>query len=58
MPRGRPHASCLRQVESYLKYGHGRPGICLGDEKTEAEGVPSQGGRGDALLRRMPPYLT
>ena len=25
---------------------------------TEAEGVPSQGGRGDAPLRRMPPYLT
>ena len=27
----------------------------LGDGQTEAEGVPSQGGRGDALLRRMPP---
>ena len=25
---------------------------------TEAEGVPSQGGRDDALLRRMLPYLT
>ena len=34
------------------------PGVCLGDGQTEAEGVPSQGGRGDALLRRMLPYLT
>ena len=33
-------------------YGHGGPGVCLGDGQTEAEGVPSQGGRGDALLRR------
>ena len=39
-------------------YGHGGPGVCLGDGQTEAEGVPSPGGRGDALLRRMPPYLT
>ena len=39
-------------------YGHGGPGVCLGDGQTEAEGVPSQGGRGDALLRRMPRYLT
>ena len=31
-------------------YGHGGPGVCLGDGQTEAEGVPSQGGRGDALL--------
>ena len=38
-------------------YGHGGPGVCLGDGQTEAEGVPSQGGRGDALLRSMPPYL-
>ena len=38
--------------------GHGGPGVCLGDGQTEAEGVPSQGGRGDALLRRMPSYLT
>ena len=39
-------------------YGHDGPGVCLGDVQTEAEGVPSQGGRGDALLRRMPSYLT
>ena len=39
-------------------YGHGGPGVCLGDSQTEAEGVPSQGGHGDALLRRMLPYLT
>ena len=38
--------------------GHDGPGVCLGDGQTEAERVPSQGGRGDALLRRMPPYLT
>ena len=35
-------------------YGHGGPGICLGDGQTEDEGVPSQGGRGDALLRYVP----
>ena len=39
-------------------YRHDGPGVCLGDGQTEAEGIPSQGGRGDALLRRMPPYLT
>ena len=39
-------------------YGHDGPGVDLGDGQTEAEGVESQGGRGDALLRRMPPYLT
>ena len=33
-------------------YGHGGPGVFLGDGQTETEGVPSQGGRGDALLRR------
>ena len=31
-------------------YGHGGPVVCLGDGQTEAVGVPSQGGRGDALL--------
>ena len=35
-------------------YGHGGPGACLGDGQTESEEVPSQGGRGDALLRRNP----
>ena len=39
------------------EYGHGGPGVCLGDGQTEAEGVSSQGGRGDALLRRMSPHL-
>ena len=40
-------------------YGHDGPGVfCLGDGQTEAEGVPSQGGRGDALLRCMSPHLT
>ena len=37
------------------EYGHNTSGVCLGDGQTEAEGVRSQGGRGDALLRRMPP---
>ena len=32
-------------------------GVCLGDGQTEAGRVPSQGGRGDALLRGMPPPL-
>ena len=59
MPRGRPHASCLRQMESYLKdTGMAGLAFALGDGQTEAEGVPSKDGRGDALLRRMPPYLT
>ena len=35
-------------------YGPDGPGVCLGDGQTEAEGIPSQDGRGDALLRRMP----
>ena len=39
-------------------YGHGGPGVCLGDGQAEADGVTSQGGRGDALLRRTPTYLT
>ena len=39
-------------------YGHGGLGVCRGDGQTEAEGVSSQGGRGDALLRRMPAYMT
>ena len=40
------------------RYGHGGPGVCLGDGQTEDEGVPSQGGRGDALYRRLFPHLT
>ena len=35
--------------------GHGGPGVSLGDGQTEDEGVPSQDGRGDALLRRVAP---
>ena len=34
------------------------PGICLGDCRMEALGVPAESGRSDALLRRMLPYLT
>ena len=39
-------------------YVHDGPGVCLGDGQTEADEVPSQRGRGDALLRRMPLYVT
>ena len=39
-------------------YEHGRPVVCLDDGQTEAGGIPSQGGRGDPLLRRMSLYLT
>ena len=35
-------------------YGYGGPDDCLGDGQT-AGGVQSQGGRGDALFRRMSP---
>ena len=39
-------------------YGHGGPGVSLGDGQTKAEEVLSQCGRGDTLFRRMPPYVT
>ena len=58
MPRG---AKCLMVASSGVLsegYRHDGPGVCLGDGLTEAEGVPSKCGRGDALLRRVPPYLT
>ena len=35
-------------------YGHGGPGVCLGDGQTEAKGVPSQGGCGG---RAAPAYV-
>ena len=58
IPSGRPYASWSRQVEAWSQwYGHGETGVCLGDGQTEAEGVLSQGGRGDALLQRMPPPI-
>ena len=40
------------------EYGYGEPGVCLSDGQTKGVGVPPQGGRGDPLLQRMPPYLT
>ena len=43
------------QTEAYMK-DMGMTGPA--SSSSEAEGVPSQGGRGDALLRRMPLYLT
>ena len=36
-------------------FGHGGPGVCLDDGETATERLRSQGGTGDALLRRMPP---
>ena len=37
--------------------GDGGPGVCLGDGQTEAEGVPSQGGRGDGVCPHTRPDL-
>ena len=42
-----------RPSESFLSVS----GVCLGDDQTEPEGVPSQSGRGDAMFRCIPPYL-
>ena len=41
-----------------LSEGYGRvgPGVCRSDGQTEVEGVPSQGGCGEALLRHMSPH--
>ena len=36
-------------------YEHDGPGVCLDDDQTETKEVPSQGGRGDALLKPMSP---
>ena len=58
MPRGRPYALFASGGLLSEGCGHGGPGVCMDDGQTEAEGVPSQGGRRDALLRRTPPYLT
>ena len=54
MPKGLSRASCLRQVESYPKDME-MIDDCLVDGQTGIEGAPSQGQRGDTLLRRMPP---
>ena len=59
MPRGASIRFMVASGEVLSEgYGHGCPDICLGVGQTETEGVSSQGGRGDALLRRLPPYLT
>ena len=65
MPREGTIALWLRQVESHLNdmrmadVCHAQTSaVCRGDGQTEAEGVPSQGGRSDALIRRKTPYLT
>ena len=34
-------------------YGHGGPGVCLGNGQTEAEGVLSQGGRAAPMLTNL-----
>ena len=38
-------------------YENKGPGVCLGVGETYAEGVPSQGGRGDAQIRRKRRYF-
>ena len=57
MPEGRPHASCLRRVESYLK-DMGMAGMA--SAWAIARRRPREYRRkvdgGDALLRRMSPY--
>ena len=58
MPRGRPGFMVASGGVLPEGYGDDGPGVSLGDGQTEAGGVLSQGGRGDALLRCMPPYLT
>ena len=44
--------ACFVMIDGGLGYGHGGPGVCLGDGQTEADRVASQDGRGDALRRR------
>ena len=56
-PAARMLRDCVRW-RPICRYGHGGPSVCLGDGQTEADGVMSQGGRGDALLRRMPLHIT
>ena len=62
MPRGWPHDSWLRQVEACLKDIAWRawrlPGRWPDGGRSSSEAVHLRGGPGDALLRRMPPYLT
>ena len=58
MPKGASTSFMVASGVLSERYGHDGPCIGLGDDQTEAEGGPSQGGRGDALLRRMTPYLT
>ena len=58
MPRGRPHALYLHQMEVCLEEDMGMTGLAspMGDGQTEAEQVPSQG-RKDAATCCIPPYL-
>ena len=56
MPRGRPQALWLRQVASHPK-DTGMTGLASAGamvRRRPEEYRQSQGGRGDALLRRMP----
>ena len=48
----------MDQMNESEQNEHDEPGVCLGDDQTEAKGLPSQDGRVDALLRHMPPQLT
>ena len=55
MLRGRPHAFVVAS-DGVLSEGcgHWGLGVCLGDGQTEAEGVPSQGGRRDSCSSVCP----
>ena len=54
----RKNMNCVRWSSiCYVGYSRGGPGVCLGDGQTEV-GVPTQCGRGDALLRRIFSYVT
>ena len=57
MPRGASTRFMVASGGVLYEHGHDGPGVRLVDGQTEDERVASQGGRGDALLRRMSPYL-
>ena len=56
---GCPKASWLRLVESYLR-DMVTAGLAFAwaMARRKPNGVPSLDGHGDALLRRVPPYMT
>ena len=56
--KGRMRFCSLRRGDLSVGSERGRTGVCVDNGQTEAAGVLSQCGRVDALLRRMPLYLT